>query len=111
MCGISGWLLTPDQRRSEQELVAMADAIAHRGPDDRGYFLDHARGVALSNNRLSIIDLTQAGHQPMLSEDGDKVLVYNGELYNFRDLRKELECLGHRFKSHSDTEVVLRSFE
>lgn len=88
----------------------MADAIAHRGPDDRGYFIDLSRGIALAHNRLSIIDLTSAGHQPMISEDGNTVVVYNGELYNFQELRKELEGLGHVFKSRTDTEVVLRSF-
>lgn len=88
----------------------MADAIAHRGPDDRGYFVDERRSIAFAHNRLSIIDLTSAGHQPMISEDGNTVVVYNGELYNFQKLRKELEGLGHVFKSRTDTEVVMRSF-
>jgi len=90
--------------------LAMADALAHRGPDDRGYFFDEKAGIALAHNRLSIIDLSEAGRQPMISEDGKTVLVYNGELYNFRELRKELEGLGHVFRSRTDTEVVLRSF-
>src|SRR5260370_31756489 len=111
MCGISGWLLRQGEERDERELAAMGEAMAHRGPDDRGYFVDGARGIALASNRLSIIDLSAGGHQPMASDDGDKILVYNGELYNFRELRKELEQLGHRFRSQSDTEVVLRSFE
>lgn len=88
----------------------MADAIAHRGPDDRGVFIDEHRGVALGHNRLSIIDLSEAGHQPMISEDGRTVLVYNGEIYNFRELRNGLESLGHRFFSKADSEVVLRGF-
>lgn len=88
----------------------MADALSHRGPDDRGYYVDPAHGAALAHNRLSIIDLSTAGHQPMLSEDGNVVLVYNGELYNFRELRKELEGLGHNFCSRTDSEVLLRSF-
>ena len=88
----------------------MADRIAHRGPDDRGYFYDRERGIAFAHNRLSIIDLSPAGHQPMSSEDGSFVLSYNGELYNFLELRAELEKLGHRFTSQSDTEVLLRSF-
>jgi asparagine synthase (glutamine-hydrolysing) len=91
-------------------LSSMADAIAHRGPDDRGYFADEKRGIAFAHNRLSIIDLSSAGHQPMISEDGNTVLVYNGELYNFQELRRELEGLRHVFKSRTDTEVVLRSF-
>jgi asparagine synthase (glutamine-hydrolysing) len=88
----------------------MADAIAHRGPDDRGYFYDREHGVAFAHNRLSIIDLSTAGHQPMTSEYGQFVLSYNGELYNFLELRSELERLGHRFRSRTDSEVVLRSF-
>lgn len=110
MCGICGWLLTEGRRRDSAQLSAMADAIAHRGPDDRGYFVDEDRGLALAHNRLSIIDLSSAGHQPMMGDDGSTVLVYNGELYNFQELRKELEGLGHAFKSRTDTEVILRSF-
>jgi asparagine synthase (glutamine-hydrolysing) len=110
MCGISGWFLPQGQRRDRSQLSSMADALSHRGPDDRGYFFDQTRGIALAHNRLSIIDLSAAGHQPMLSEDGKTVLVYNGELYNFRELRKELEGLGHSFRSETDSEVVLQSF-
>jgi asparagine synthase (glutamine-hydrolysing) len=88
----------------------MADAIAHRGPDDRGYFRDPEHGVALAHNRLSIIDLTAAGHQPLLTQSSDVVLVYNGELYNFVSLRSQLEGAGHRFLSRTDSEVVLKAF-
>jgi asparagine synthase (glutamine-hydrolysing) len=109
MCGVSGWFLKPGERLEAHRLTAMADALAHRGPDDRGYIIDDSRGVALAHNRLSIIDLSSAGHQPMVSQDGSDVLVYNGELYNFRDLRAKLEHLGHQFTSRSDTEVVLAS--
>jgi asparagine synthase (glutamine-hydrolysing) len=109
MCGISGWFLKQGVSRDDTQLVAMADAIEHRGPDDRGYYFDRERGVAFAHNRLSIIDLSPAGHQPMASEDGRFVLNYNGELYNFRQLKSELEELGHTFHSRSDTEVVLRS--
>lgn len=110
MCGISGWYLTAGHFMDQKHLVSMAETLNHRGPDDRGYFIDEKRGVALGHNRLSIIDLTQAGHQPMISEDGRNVLTYNGELYNFRELRNELEALGHRFISKTDSEVVLRGF-
>ena len=110
MCGIAGWFLKQGVSRDDAHLVAMADAIQHRGPDDRGYFYERERGVAFAHNRLSIIDLSAAGHQPMTSEDGRFVLNYNGELYNFQQLKQELEALGHRFRSRSDTEVVLRSF-
>jgi asparagine synthase (glutamine-hydrolysing) len=110
MCGIAGWFLKEAASRDDCHLYAMAEAIAHRGPDDRSYFIDRDRGVALAHNRLSIIDLSAAGHQPMASENGRFVLNYNGELYNFQALRRELEALGHRFHSRSDTEVILRSF-
>lgn len=85
----------------------MTDAIAHRGPDDSGAWIDAEAGVALGQRRLSILDLSAAGHQPMLSEDGRLVITFNGEIYNFQDLRRELEGLGHRFRGHSDTEVLL----
>jgi len=110
MCGISGWFLKCGNTRKDHDLHAMATRIVHRGPDDRGYYYDRERGVAFAHNRLSIIDLSPAGHQPMASEDGRFVLSYNGELYNFQELRRELEALGHQFHSRSDTEVVLRSF-
>ena len=110
MCGIAGWFLKSGVSREDTDLIAMADAIEHRGPDDRGYFFDREHGVGFAHNRLSIIDLSSAGHQPMASEDGAVVLSYNGELYNFLQLRAELERLGHRFTSQSDTEVLLKSF-
>jgi asparagine synthase (glutamine-hydrolysing) len=110
MCGISGWLLKADQHRDEAHLRAVAEALSHRGPDDRGYYFDPRHGIALAHNRLSIIDLSAAGHQPMVSEDGNFALSYNGELYNFRALRDELESRGHRFHSRTDSEVVLHSF-
>jgi asparagine synthase (glutamine-hydrolysing) len=110
MCGIAGWLLRRGETRDEADLRAMADAIAHRGPDDRGYFRDSEHGVALAHNRLSIIDLSAAGHQPLLTQSSDVVLVYNGELYNFASLRSQLEEAGHRFVSRTDSEVVLKAF-
>src|ERR1041385_1855346 len=110
MCGISGWVIKTEGELKKAQLEAMADAINHRGPDDRGYFVDEDRGIGFAHNRLSIIDLSSAGHQPMISEDGNFALNYNGELYNFLQLKKELETLGHRFVSRTDSEVVLRSF-
>lgn len=110
MCGICGWQLGPGGRMERETLVAMADALDHRGPDDRGYFVDPADAVAFAHNRLSIIDPTPAGHQPMASEDGRLTLNYNGELYNFHELREELRVAGHRFRSRCDTEVVLRAW-
>jgi asparagine synthase (glutamine-hydrolysing) len=85
----------------------MTDAIAHRGPDGEGSFVDGP--LALGHRRLAIIDLSAAGHQPMASDDGRYAFVYNGEVYNFNELRMELEAKGHRFHSHTDSEVVLKS--
>ena len=114
MCGIAGFLERsgnngPDRLRSL--VTAMTDAIAHRGPDDSGFWANPAAGVALGQRRLSIIDLSAEGHQPMASHGGDWVIVFNGEIYNFQELRKELEALGCRFRGHSDTEVMLAAFE
>ncbi|WP_305804534.1 asparagine synthase (glutamine-hydrolyzing) [Stenotrophomonas sp. YIM B06876] len=110
MCGLAGMLL-PVARQQEQVLSALAgamgDALAHRGPDDRGVWVDAAEGVALAHRRLSILDLSPLGHQPMASADGRYQLAYNGEIYNFAALRTELEAVGHGFRGHSDTEVLL----
>ena len=87
----------------------MVSAMRHRGPDDSGVFQDNT--IALAMDRLAIIDITPAGHQPMSNRDGSIWIVYNGEMYNFQHERKLLEDKGHAFKSHSDTEVVLRMYE
>jgi asparagine synthase (glutamine-hydrolysing) len=108
MCGIVGWLLRPGASFDAASLAAASGLIAHRGPDDHGAWADPATGVALAHDRLSIIDLSAAGHQPMVGAGGD-VLAYNGELYNYRELRAELEGLGRTFRSRSDTEVVLEA--
>ncbi len=112
MCGIAGYWtpggLHPD---AEARLVAMTTAIAHRGPDDTGAWLDPDAGVALGHRRLSILDLSPEGHQPMRSNSGRYVMVFNGEIYNFAGLRQELEAREHRFRGHSDTEVMLAAFE
>lgn len=85
-------------------------AIAHRGPDDSGVFVDQGAGIGLGHVRLSIQDLSPMGHQPMLGVDGAVALVFNGEIYNFRELRAELEAKGHSFRGHSDTEVLLHLY-
>lgn len=89
-------------------LRGMTDAIAHRGPDGEGFFTDSF--VGLGHRRLAIIDLSPAGHQPMITPDGRYALAYNGEVYNFQELRAELESLGHGFRSRTDTEVVLHAY-
>lgn len=110
MCGIAGLIETRHRHSAERLRAgaqAMADALRHRGPDDDGVWADADAGVALGHRRLSIIDLSAAGHQPMASHDGRYVITYNGEIYNFRDLRAELEGRGVAFRGHSDTEVLL----
>jgi asparagine synthase (glutamine-hydrolysing) len=109
MCGITGFLGFPTGARAEAVLRAMTDAITHRGPDDEGFWLDEERQIALGHRRLSIIDLSPQGHQPMRSADGRYVIVYNGEIYNFEDVRRELEAAGRAppWRGHSDTEVIL----
>jgi asparagine synthase (glutamine-hydrolysing) len=107
MCGIAGWSLFGGESRELSQLEAMCAAIAHRGPDDAGVFSDAAAGIALGFRRLSIIDLSAGGHQPMASAGGFVVLVFNGELYNYLELKRELESLGHAFRSRSDTEVAV----
>ena len=109
MCGIAGIFHLNGAAASPVMLRRMTDAVAHRGPDGEGFYTDGC--IGLGHRRLAIIDLTDAGHQPMISEDGRIALSYNGEIYNFRELRSELESLGHRFRSSSDTEVVLRAWE
>lgn len=105
MCGIAGILNLDGQPASPVILRRMTDAIAHRGPDGEGYYTDGAMG--LGHRRLAIIDLTPAGHQPMLTRDHRYALTYNGEIYNFQELRVELESLGHQFRSRTDSEVLL----
>ncbi len=110
MCGISGYIDTArrqDDRELRATVLRMANAIRHRGPDDVGTWEDAATGVALGHRRLSILDLSSLGHQPMRSACGRYVTSFNGEIYNFRALREELEGRGHRFRGHSDTEVLL----
>lgn len=110
MCGIAGfWDLSRSTSRERLLAVAtaMADSLVHRGPDDSGAWADEGSGIALGHRRLSILDLSAAGHQPMHSADGRYVVVFNGEIYNFLDIRRELESLGHAFRGHSDTEVLL----
>ena len=110
MCGIAGRYNFRTRRPVDQAgIVGMCDLIAHRGPDEAGVFVDGA--IGLGHRRLSIIDLTPTGRQPMTSANGLTTIVFNGEIYNFLDLRRDLEARGHRFRGHSDTEVLLSAYE
>ncbi|MEZ0372569.1 MAG: asparagine synthase (glutamine-hydrolyzing) [Candidatus Sericytochromatia bacterium] len=108
MCGIVGVFNLDGRPVLSPVLRAMTDALVHRGPDGEGFYIDSYLG--LGHRRLAIIDLSPLGHQPMLSADGQFILTYNGELYNYLELRAELEALGHVFVSHSDTEVILQAY-
>ncbi|RQO35157.1 asparagine synthase (glutamine-hydrolyzing) [Chryseobacterium sp. KBW03] len=136
MCGISGYY-SFHKSISSKNILEMNQAIRHRGPDDEGFWLyEHGQATSFSGNdstlkikeqfpllqnrnseialgfrRLSIIDLSEKGHQPMLSEDEKIIITFNGEIYNFKKLRKELEAAGHFFQSNSDTEVILKAYQ
>ncbi|UCD47560.1 MAG: asparagine synthetase B, partial [Deltaproteobacteria bacterium] len=107
MCGIAGFVAHGETRPGEELLRAMGGAMVPRGPDASGIHLSPDGRAGLSHRRLSILDLTETGSQPMVSADGSMILSYNGEVYNFREIRKELEPKGHRFRGSSDTEVIL----
>jgi asparagine synthase (glutamine-hydrolysing) len=113
MCGIAGIL---SYRRhsaaaNPEAIIRMTKAMSHRGPDGQGFWSDREAGITLGHRRLAIIDLTDTGHQPMLSSSGRFVIAFNGEIYNFRTLREQLRHLGHRFQGTSDTEVLLVAIE
>lgn len=109
MCGFVGYY-SQRERVSEELLVEMRDTMVHRGPDGAGAWISEDRRLGLAHRRLAIVDLSDAGHQPMLSADGRYALIFNGEIYNFRSLRKELEGRSHRFKGTGDTEVLLAAW-
>lgn len=111
MCGIAG-MIGPLERKSVQRVKSMLGALQHRGPDQHGLWCssDFGKGAVLGHRRLSIIDLSDAGRQPMVHRDTGVAISYNGECYNYVDLRRELEAHGHRFHSRSDTEVILNAY-
>ena len=106
MCGYVGF--TNKISNTDEVLSNMMEAIKHRGPDDEGKYID--KNIALGFRRLSIIDI-ESSHQPISSEDDALVLTFNGEIYNFKELREELTALGHNFKTNGDAEVVLHGYE
>src|SRR5438874_2545544 len=110
MCGIAGLIdpsLTAQPEALQRSVRDMANAIAHRGPDGEGVWIDAAIGVAISHRRLAIIDLSEAGAQPMISADGRWVVSYNGEMYNTEEIRRNVA--GVCWRGHSDTEVLVES--
>jgi asparagine synthase (glutamine-hydrolysing) len=111
MCGIAGFWQNKRQAEIPAEiLLRMGTALKHRGPDDSGVFYDDSTGIGLVHRRLSILDLSPAGHQPMASHSGRYVIIFNGEIYNFEEIRSELGP-DHAWRGHSDTEVMLEAFE
>lgn len=111
MCGITGIFAFADQQKTwpQGDVESMLIRLAHRGPDDRGMHVEP--GLFLGHTRLAVLDLSAAGHQPMFTPDKRYVVSYNGEIYNFRELRKELSQYGHRFRTESDTEVLLAAWQ
>lgn len=110
MCGINGILHLQSQKKvDERILTKMRDSLEHRGPDDKGLFVEN--NIGFGHRRLSILDVSTAGHQPFLSDDGRYVLVYNGEIYNFKDFYPELKSNGFDIRTNSDTEVLLKLFQ
>lgn len=109
MCGICGIVnFNPDQGVERGLIESMTNTLVHRGPDDEGYFIEG--GVALGHRRLSIIDLA-GGRQPIFNEDASAVIVFNGEIYNYSDLTRELKIRGHHFRTRSDTETILHAYD
>lgn len=114
MCGIAGILQATSGRNPSDlrdRVEPMASAMRHRGPDDAGTWTDKSGAVALAHRRLSIVDLSPLGRNPMLRDGGRLAITFNGEIYNFRELRQELEAMGHRFASRTDTEVILAAYD
>jgi len=110
MCGISGYCTFNGDRIEGDVIRAVNNELTHRGPDDEGYYFDPRGRSALGHRRLSIIDLA-TGHQPIFNEDGSVVIVFNGEVYNFNELRNDLKERGHRFATKTDTEVIVHLYE
>src|SRR5690348_11903316 len=112
MCGITGIFNYASSSSDDRDVVCrMRDAMRHRGPDACGVYQNDERRVALAHRRLSIVDLSEAGRQPMSNEDGSIWITFNGEIYNHASHREPLIAKGHRFRSHSDTEAILHLYE
>src|ERR1051325_12079053 len=109
MCGIAGLAGVTDHDLARQRVRQMLSTLTRRGPDGEG--LETLNGAVLGHRRLAIFDLSDAGYQPMLCPDGSVAIVFNGAIYNFRELRVELEASGYHFKSHTDTEVLVHGYD
>ena len=110
MCGINGiFHLNATRKVDENVLIKMRDALEHRGPDGKGIFIDN--NIGLGHRRLSILDVSENGHQPFLSENKRFAMVFNGEIYNFKDFYPELKANGFNIKTSSDTEVLLKLYQ
>ena len=112
MCGIAGYI-DFNQKSTQEILVNMTDSLAHRGPDDKGYKVWNTEKatIGFGHRRLSIIDLSPLGHQPMYSKNGRWAIIFNGEVYNYKEIQTELKGLGYSFVSNSDTEVIINAFD
>jgi len=110
MCGIVG-IWSNNNRIDPSILISMRDALTYRGPDDSGFYIDKEHNIGLAHRRLSILDLSERGHQPMSNDDGSIWITYNGEVYNFKEIRGELISKGYSFKSNSDTEVLVKAYQ
>ena len=108
MCGFVGFIGKQKSKEKDKIIKSMADKIIHRGPDSDGYYTDDT--IALGFRRLSIIDL-KGGSQPIYNEDRSKVIIFNGEIYNYQEIKEELLKKGHTFKTNTDTEVILHGYE
>ena len=109
MCGIVGFVDRKGKKEKKEIIKKMADRIVHRGPDQEGYYVDDV--VALGHRRLSILDLAKSGGQPIYNEDKSRLIIFNGEIYNYESLKEDLVKKGHIFKTKTDTEVLLHGYE
>src|SRR5450432_3695609 len=109
MCGLAGIVRFEGRAVRRDEIAAMIRSIRHRGPDDEGLLVEDGLGIGM--RRLAIVDLTASGHQPLFNEDQSVAVVFNGEIYNHRDLRSRLVLNGHTFRGNSDTEVLVHGYE
>jgi asparagine synthase (glutamine-hydrolysing) len=111
MCGIAGIISLNSEKVASPQIMKFTDSLAHRGPDGSGYELFEDDLIAFGHRRLSILDLSEAGKQPMYASSNKLIITYNGEVYNFLEIKNELKKIGHSFKTKTDTEVILKSFE